>query len=298
MPLKSIGTIAIPDAAGGSFDHGAFDAKTRLIFVAHTARDCVEVIDHDNRQHVRALSGFPGAAGVVVDDGQVLVTNRRSATLAWLDAHTLATRGIFQTAPRPNGVAIARRQGFAIAACIGDDGRGAKLHVFGLGTGQSYAIDLPGRPRWCVTDLAGQRIFLAIQNPSMVFVARLPELDETQHWKLPAQGAHGLDIDHIGNRLFAACDDGTLVELDANSGQITKNWPLAGAPDVTFFNPSTGLVHVAIGDPGLIQSIDPSTGTSHQIRTAPGAHTTALVSPDCLHVFSPAHGGILTLGDF
>jgi hypothetical protein len=297
MPLKSVGTIAIPNATDSSFDHAAFDAKTRRIFVVHTARDCVEVVDHDNAKYVRTLPGFPGAAGIVADDGQVLVTNRGSATLAWLDAETFAIRGIFRTAPKPNGVAIAPRHGLAITACIGNDGRGTKLHVFGLGTRQSYAIDLPGRPRWCVTDLAGQRVFLAIQNPSMVLVARLPELEAAQHWNLPAQGAHGLDIDHTANRLYVACDDGALVELDAGSGQVMNKWPLAGAPDVTFFNPSTGLVHVAIGDPGIVQSIDPGTGTSKQIRTAAGAHTTALVPPDRLYVFSPAHGGILTLAD-
>ena len=42
MPLKTIGTIAIPHAAGSAFDHGAYDAKSCRIFIAHTARDCVE----------------------------------------------------------------------------------------------------------------------------------------------------------------------------------------------------------------------------------------------------------------
>ena len=42
-------------------------------------------------------------------------------------------------------------------------------------------------------------------------------------------------------------------------------WPIAGPPDVTFFNPSSGLVHVAIGEPGLVDSIDPRTG--HGTRT-------------------------------
>jgi hypothetical protein len=41
MPLKTIGTIAIPGAAGSEFDHAAFDAKSRRVFIAHTARDCV-----------------------------------------------------------------------------------------------------------------------------------------------------------------------------------------------------------------------------------------------------------------
>jgi hypothetical protein len=55
------------------------------------------------------------------------------------------------------------------------------------------------------------------------------------------------------------------------------------------------MVHVAIGDPGLIQSVDPSTGKSTRFITAIGAKTTALVKPDRLYVFSPLHKGILDL---
>ncbi len=38
-------------------------------------------------------------------------------------------------------------------------------------------------------------------------------------------------------RLYAACDDGALVEVDSRSGEVTNVWPIAGPPDVTFFNP-------------------------------------------------------------
>jgi hypothetical protein len=55
MPLKIAGTIAIPGAAGSEFDHAAFDAKSRRVFIAHTARDCVEVIDHDAGRHYATL---------------------------------------------------------------------------------------------------------------------------------------------------------------------------------------------------------------------------------------------------
>jgi hypothetical protein len=72
---------------------------------------------------------------------------------------------------------------------------------------------------------------------------------------------------------------------------------LAGPPDVTFVNPATGLVHVAIGNPGVVQSIDPRTGASAQFVTARGAHTTAIVAPNRLYVFSPSHGGALVLED-
>jgi len=295
MALKTIGRIEIPDSAGTLFDHGAFEPTTRRVFVAHTARDRVEVIDHDKGCHLATLDGFPEAAGVVADAGQVLVTNRGGASLAVVDARTLETRAVFDTGARPNGVAVVAHRKLAVAACIGDDVRTPKLQVFRLDADARWSIELPGRPRWCVTDREGTRVFLAIRDPSMVLAARLPELDQVRHWRIPADGAHGLDIDHDNNLLYVACDGGALVELDASSGEVRDQWPLPGVPDVTFFNPASGLVHVAVADPGVIQSVHPRSGSSHATTTAVGAKTTAFVAPDGLYVFSPAHQGCLVL---
>jgi YVTN family beta-propeller protein len=297
MPLKIAGTIAIPGATGSEFDHAAFDAKSRRVFIAHTARDCVEVIDHDAGRHLATLPGFPGVAGAVADDGQILVTNRGSASIALLDAGTLETRTTFKTGWRPNGAVIVARSSLGIAACIGVDGETPTLQLFGLYDRKHVSIDLPGRPRWCVPDAAAERLFLCIREPSMVLVARLPDLGAVTHWTIPSSGAHGLDIDHSTGRLYVACDDSTLVEMSSTSGEVTNVWPIGGPPDVTFFNPATGLVHVAIGDPGLVDSIDPRNGHTTRTVTGAGAHTTALVAPDQLYVISPAHGGILVLSD-
>src|SRR6516162_9790400 len=198
MSLKTIGIIEIPGATDSAFDHGAFDPKTRRVFVAHTARDSVEVIDHDAGSHIATLPGFPEAAGVVAEDGSVLVTNRGAASLAWLDGQNLKTQAV---------------------------------------------------------------------------------------------------IDHRRGRLYVACDEGALVEVDISAGAASHKWPIAGVPDATFFNPGNGLVHVAIGEPGLVQTIDLRTGVSIKTMTAMGAHTTAFVAPDMLYVFSPAHGGALVLAD-
>jgi hypothetical protein len=297
MALNPVGTIAIPGAAGSEFDHGAFDASSRRLFIAHTARDCIEVVDPDAERHIATLPGFAGAAGAVADAGEILVTNRGSASIAWLDAGTLETRAVHKTGARPNGAAIVARKGLGIVACIGDEREGPTLQVFGLRDRTHVSIDLPGRPRWCVTDAAATRVFLCIREPSMILVARLPDLSAIAQWKLPAGGAHGLDIDHASGRLYAACDESALVEVDSTSGEVTNVWPIAGPPDVTFFNPSTGLVHVAIGEPGLVESVDPRTGHSTRTLTGAGAHTTAIVVPDRLYVISPEHGGLLVLSD-
>jgi DNA-binding beta-propeller fold protein YncE len=253
------------------------------------------VVDADTNRHLATLPGFPEAAGVVAGKGCVLVTNRGSASVAWVDARTLETRTVLNTGPRPNGVAIVSSLQAAVVACIGNDTHAPQLLVLGLDGERRWSVDLPGRPRWCVIDAKEERVFLAIRNPSMVLVARLPELTAVQHWSLPSDGAHGMDINHGANLLYVACDGGLLVEVDVQSGQIRREWPLAGVPDATFFNPTSGLVHVAIEDPGLIQTVDPLTGTSTQFITAIGAKTTALVEPDRLYVFSPLHRGVLDL---
>src|SRR5258705_8553647 len=297
MSLKAIGTIAIPNAEGSEFDHAAFDADSGGVFVAHTGRDCVEVIDHDAGRHIATLPGFPGVAGAVADDGQILVTNRGSASVALLDAGNLKTRATFKTGARPNGAVIVARSSLAIAACIGDDAETPTLQLFGLSDHKQLSIDLPGRPRWCVTDAAAERLFLCIREPSMVLVARLPDLGAVMHWKIPSSGAHGLDIDHSRGRLYIACDDSTLVEMSSISGEVTNIWPIGGPPDVTFFNPATGLVHVAIGEPGLVETIDPRTGHGTRTATGAGAHTTALVAPGRRYGILPRHDGTVVLSD-
>jgi hypothetical protein len=47
----------------------------------------------------------------------VLVTNRGTASMAWVDARSLKTLRVFKVGTRPNGVAIVARQKLAIAAC-------------------------------------------------------------------------------------------------------------------------------------------------------------------------------------
>jgi hypothetical protein len=131
----------------------------------------------------------------------------------------------------------------------------------------------------------------------MILSAELPELAGVERWMLPSTGAHGLDIDHARHRLYVACDGGALVQVDSISGSVGGQWPLVGVPDATWFNPSSGLVHVAIDQPGLVQSVDPDTGASAQFATSAGAKTTALVAPKTLYVFSPVNGGALVIAE-
>src|SRR5258705_12403143 len=104
MSLVAAGTIEIPDSVATAFDHGAFEPESRRVFIAHMARDRLEVVDADANQHVATLHGFPEAEGVVAGEGRVLVTNRGGASLAWGHGRNLETRTVLDTRPRPNCV--------------------------------------------------------------------------------------------------------------------------------------------------------------------------------------------------
>ena len=177
----------------------------------------------------RRLQGFPEVAGVVADDGQVLVTNRGSASLAWIDARKPRNPApCSEPATSPTASPSRHAEGLAIAACIGDETHAPELHCIDLRGGKRTSLDLPGQSRWCVMDADAERVFLAIREPSMILVARLPTCRDVQHWTLPVGGAHGLDIDHRDGRLYVACDDAAVVEVDANSGEVTTSGRLPG----------------------------------------------------------------------
>ena len=58
-----------------------------------------------------------------------------------------------------------------------------------------------------MTDAACERVFLAIREPSMILVARLPDLRDVEHWKCPLEGDSDrqlLVFAHDRSDMFAA----------------------------------------------------------------------------------------------
>jgi len=65
-----------------------------------------------------------------------------------------------------------------------------------------------------------------------------------------------------------------LLEVEADSGRILATEPIAGVPDVVFFNRALRRLYVAIGDPGVIEVFDTAPLRRHEtIVTEAGAHT-------------------------
>ena len=74
-------------------------------------------------------------------------------------------------------------------------GIAAQSTVFGSKSGQRIKMNLPGRPRWYVTDATAERVFLCVREPSMIRTARLPTSGDVAHWQLPSGGSHPVRLD-------------------------------------------------------------------------------------------------------
>ena len=124
------------------------------------------------------------------------------------------TKATFETGARPNGAAIVKR------LSLGDRRLHRRRHEPTL-----QAFDLNGRRQakyWiCRAARAGASPMPRPSGCSSAsatvdgLVGSLPDLSPIAQWQAASGGAHGLDIDHGRGRLYAACDDGALVESTA-----------------------------------------------------------------------------------
>jgi DNA-binding beta-propeller fold protein YncE len=93
-------------------------------------------------------------------------------------------------------------------------------------------------------------------------------------------GPHGLDIDKESDRAFVACDSREVIVLDLKKentiSKTTVLVPIAGEPDVAWYNPTKNRLYCAIGNPGIIDVIDTNKmALTEEVHTEQGTHTFA-----------------------
>ncbi len=279
MLLKTLGYIDLPGhRKEGGFDHAAVHLKSGRLYVAHTCNDSVEIIDTSRDVFEETVLDFPGVAGALVCNEQDLVftSNRGEQSVSWFPVSSPERRVTIQIGGRPNGLAYAPRAKLLLAANVGKLEATNEASISFVDVAKSLwlgDVAVPSKTRWCIYDPITDRFFANLREPSsiLVFDATDPLTQLGSHL-LPGDGAHGLDLD--GDYLFDACDSGDLYKVDKTSGEIVAEAKLAGVPDVIFASPNKGLVYVAIGDPGVIQSFALKDLSSRgEATTERGAHT-------------------------
>ncbi len=218
----------------------------------------MDVVDCKGGHYLRSITDLSGVAGVLVSNEKDLVftSNRGEDTVGVFAQGKDANIEKVKIGGRPNGLAFNSSRGMLLAANVaGPEGPGAvTASIVDVDNKMMVAdVGVPGRTRWTVYDPKSNRFYVNISSPPQVVAIDGEDPDGlVGSFQVPGVGPHGLDLDVKGRRLFCACDDGGLYDVDLESERISRLADLAGQLDVIFYNSKLGHLYVAIGDPGII----------------------------------------------
>ncbi len=281
MSLETIGEVELPaHHRSGGFDHAAVHGRQARLYVAHMANNAVDVIDCAGNTYYGSITGLDAVAGALVCEEQDLVftSNRGENTVGIFPVEHEAALVKVQVGLRPNGLAYDPGRRLLIAGNVGDPSRPGTFCVSVVDvTAREMRADIPvpGRTGWTVFDAETGWFYVNIADPPQIVVVESANPGHVARtFAISAAGPHGLDLDVATRRLFCACDEKALVVLDCRSGVELVRAPLAGVPDVIFFNRERRHLYVAIGEPGLIEVFETDRMRLIQtVRTGSGAHT-------------------------
>jgi len=281
MALEHVGYVDLPPhGTPGGFDHAAVHGGRRLLSVAHTANDMVDVIDCATDTYLRSIPNLSRVAGALVSETHDLVftSNRGENTVGIFSPARDEAVARVKVGVGPNGLAYATDHRLLLAANVGDPSRRGSFTVSLVDVSSRAVIaniPVPGRTRWTVFDAESGRFYVNVADPPQIVV--VDSADPTRladAFPMPAVGPHGLELDPTTRRLFCACDGKVLLVVDARSGEVRSEHAISGVPDVIFLNAALRHLYIAIGDPGVIEVFD--TRTMRRLESVPterGAHT-------------------------
>src|SRR5437870_4640099 len=281
---------------GCGFDHAAVHHGSSRLYVAHTSNDDVDVVDSSSDRFLESIHGLKGVAGVLVSDERDLLftANRGENTISIFVAGREQQTARLSVGIRPNGLAFDPSLGLLLVANVGDSNVPNSSSVSLVDAGQKTVtgtLVLPGRPRWPVYDEVTGAFYVNIADPPLIvgIDANHPsEIRET--FEIPSKGPHGLDLDPRARQLFCACDEGKLVTVHLDTGEVRLIGDLSGPPDVVFFNRELRRLYDAVGFPGVVDVFDAGRmRIIEAVSTEKGAHTLAFdTRKNKVYVFLPA----------
>ena len=256
--------------------------RSSILYVAHTSNDSVDVIDCSQDKYLRSIPNLVGVAGVLVSNEKdvVFTSNRGENTVGVFDHGKDWSLHKIKVGGRPNGLAFDTSRNSLLAANVPkpDSQDPVTISIVDVVKRVMTAdVTVPGRTRWAVFDPDTERFYVNIADPSEIAIIDAKDPDGLAgSYHIPAVGPHGLDLDRRGRRLFCACDEGRLYEVDLESEKVSERSKHAGTPDVIFYNPDLDHLYVTIGDPGVIQVFDMKSMKEIQtVTTQAGTRTIA-----------------------
>jgi YVTN family beta-propeller protein len=232
-------------APGGKeyWDYITFDPTTRRLYISHNTE--VKVVEADTGKIVGSIPDLKRVHGIalVPDLGRGFASDGGADEVVVFDMKTLSVTGHIKTGGNPD--------------CIIYDAASKHVFTFNGKTSDSSVIDptsntvvatipMGGRPEYAVADGHGL-IYDNIEDKNEVVALDTTTNTIKFHWPIaPAEGATAIDLDAQHHRLFIGGRNKVLAIMNVDSGKIVQSFPIGAGVDTNIFEPSTGLLFVAV----------------------------------------------------
>jgi DNA-binding beta-propeller fold protein YncE len=272
----------------GGWDYLTLDEATRRIYISHATQ--VEVVDADSGKVVGTIPDTPGVHGVAIasEFKHGFTSNGRENKVSMFDPSTLALIKKIDVGQGPDGIYYepASKRIFtnnhgthdisAIDAASGEVVGTVKAE----GDGEQAIIGKDGL------------IYVNSENTNEVVVFDPKSLEVKHRFPIGvAETPTGLAYDAKTNRLFIGCrKEPKMVVMDAGSGKVIANFPIAAGVDFAGFDPSAKLIFFSCGD-GTLSIFHEKSANEFEdagaVKTQQSAKTMAF-DPKTKKVFLPA----------
>lgn len=249
-PLKYQLTRSVALGRPDSWDYAVYDPRSHWVFVAHGNR--LTVVDGDSGRIVGQVGPIPGGphgtafdekAGVGITDdgrhGQAVIFGLSSLRVL---ARLKIQRGADAVTFDPVSAHAFVIDGRTGTVAVVDPARRKVVTFIHIGGDLEYAV--PGDDgQLYVNGVTHHEIFRIDTATNRVDAA----------WPMPTcRDPHGLAIDTRTHRLFASCENGHLVVVDAKDGATVATLPIGRGTDSDRFDARRRLIFSSNGIAGTL----------------------------------------------
>jgi YVTN family beta-propeller protein len=271
-------TITLPDVKGG-FDLMACDVAGKRLFVAGQDNNSLEVIDLAAAKRIRSVPGLRQPKGIVylADRRKLYVSNKDDGAVDVFDSESFAPIGRIDFKSKANNLRYDARSrtiyvGYGDGAIgtirTADDSRGAD-------------VSLTSYPKQFRLEERGNRIFANVPVANSVVVIDRQQSKIIDTWPVREDTENvPMELDEANHRLFIACEPGTFVVINTDTGKSVATVKIKKEADGIQYDAARKAAYVSCGEGYLcvIRQLDSDRYSASQaIATVEGAGTSLFV---------------------
>lgn len=265
----------VPLGAPDHWDYVSFDSASHRVFVAHG--DHTDVLDAGTGRILGRLTGLSGAHGqAVAADGTIWADSGKTAQVTGYDPHGFAPIVTLPAGTDADGMIVDPSGKLLVVM----DGDGNAATLIDTATRRVQAtVPLGGSPEFLVADGQGHLYANIASTREIVAIDIASGRVAARHAVPDCESPHGLAMDTAMRRLFASCENGRLLVLDADSGHVLQTLTIGHGTDAAAFDPVRKLVYSSNSDGTLSVFREASSGSLTplgDVATPKGSRTLAV----------------------